>query len=185
MLKAKWKRYLEAAGNIAAILGPSTGKPIEDEAGRINKRPLGYIYGFADAALRVRKLQITSEYGKLLLAQTIETFWPSKGENYLEALMLGTSSKRHDIMSAMMLGRSDYISVLNEEKVPQGLILCVLASENKNGELNKLQSIEQHLWKDDSAFVIHVSRRSYKRHEARVIKRLDLIVDTVKSARGW
>ncbi|MGH8273026.1 MAG: hypothetical protein ACRES9_02040 [Gammaproteobacteria bacterium] len=175
---------MEAAGNIAAILGPFTGKPIEDEAGRINKRPLGYIYGFADAALRVRKLQITSEYGQLLLVQAMETFWPSKGENYLEALMLEISSGGHDVMSAMMLGRGDYIAVLNEEKVPNGLILCVLAEKNKNGELEKLQSMEQNLWKDSSAFVIHVRRRSHKRHEARVIKRLDLIVNTAKSVRG-
>jgi len=185
MLTSPWKRYLEAAGNIAAILGPSSGKPIEDEVGRVNTRPLGYIYGFADAALRVRKLEITSEYGQLLLAQSFETFWPSNGEKYVETLMSSMSSQRHDIMSTMMLGRSDYIAVLNEDKVPSGLILCVLAAENNNGELEKLQAMEEKLWKDDSAFVIHVRRRSYKRHEARVINRLDLIVNTVKSERGW
>ena len=64
-------RYQEAANTLAGLLHGQTifidAVKLIDAGKAVNAMALGYIYGFADCALRIAKLDVASEYGNDLL----------------------------------------------------------------------------------------------------------------------
>ena len=65
------ERYQEAANTLTRLLHGQTifidTVRLVDAGNAINAMALGYIYGFADCALRIAKLDVASEYGNDLL----------------------------------------------------------------------------------------------------------------------
>ena len=81
------ERYQEAANSLAGLLHGQTifidSVKLVDAGNAVNARALGYIYGCADCALRLAKLDIASEYGNDLLFFLISEFdEPNAGRLY-------------------------------------------------------------------------------------------------------
>src|SRR5262245_12436574 len=72
------ERYQEAAKNLAALLHGQTifidSVKLVDEGKKVNAMALGYIYGLADRALQLAKLDVGSEAGGDLLFNLISEF---------------------------------------------------------------------------------------------------------------
>jgi len=86
-----------------ALIAP---RSFEDDAGAINVKALGYVYGFADAAMQIAGLQIEDERALMLLSHLYELFAEGKGDDYLRHAIgsLGWNAMK----TGVMLGGEDY-----------------------------------------------------------------------------
>lgn len=78
-----------------------------DEVGVINGPALGYVYGFADAALQAAKLQLDNELGRDLITQLFELFTPGRGVSHFEYIVNHT--RFPDVAMAMQDGGDTYV----------------------------------------------------------------------------
>src|SRR5262245_7321455 len=104
------ERYQEAAKNLATLLHGQTifidNVKLIDAANAVNAMALGYIYGLADCALRIAKLDVDSEYASDLLFFLISEVDESNADRLYEYLR--SPSDRAKLTKGVMLGRSDY-----------------------------------------------------------------------------
>ena len=124
----KLKKWHEIVGSPAEILGPLSGqRSIEDEQGRINLKPLGYIFGYLNAASFYNRLKVDTESGEAALEGIFETLWPNNGKRYVNALIANTGNS--EIIDAAGIGRNDYIQKAGKNAIPLGFPMCILANE--------------------------------------------------------
>ena len=104
------ERYQEAAKTLATLLHGQTifidSVKLVDAGSEVNARALGYIYGLADCALRLAKLDVGSENAADLLAFLISEFDEANVDRLYEYLR--SPSDRVKLMEGVMLGRNDY-----------------------------------------------------------------------------
>ena len=101
--------YQEAAKTLATLLHGQTifidSLKLVD-ADQVNAKAIGYIYGLADCALRLAKLDVGSNNAAGLLAFLISEFDEANVNRLYEYLRL--PSDRAKLMEGIMLGRNDY-----------------------------------------------------------------------------
>jgi hypothetical protein len=130
------RRYVAVFGVIAGLLKgeaaliSSLGKlHFEDENG-INGPALGYLYGFADAAMQIAKLELNNEDGRALLKSVYDLYAEGRGEFYLAFIAQGlgrdgvlSAAARDEILSAMKDGGETYArwDTSHGKNVPWGL----------------------------------------------------------------
>lgn len=100
--RVKCQTAVDLATNVLRMsLEISGGADIEDEHGAINRKALGYIFGFTDAVLQNRKLEITGRDGQYVLACVINALYPGKAGGYISFL-------KHHIQDAEIVGGAVY-----------------------------------------------------------------------------
>ncbi len=104
------ERYREAMPLIAELLHIQTtfaGKvKLVDEAGKVNAKALGYIYGLTDCALQIAKLDVGSEYGSGLLMALIMEFDEPRADALFDYLKVPGDPAT--LMEGVHLGFDDY-----------------------------------------------------------------------------
>ena len=105
------ERYAKAGPILAELLRiqevfiPS-GKAVLVDQGRVNAKALGYIYGLADCALQIGKMDIGSKWGLGLLMSLIVEFDDANGDMLWEYLQKPLDEKA--LMEGVSLGFDDY-----------------------------------------------------------------------------
>jgi len=104
------ERYQEAATTLARLLHGQTifidSVKLVGAGNAVNAMALGYIYGLADRALQLAKLDVGSEAGGALLFNLISEFdEPNVGRLYE---YLWSPSDGAKLMVGVMLGRNDH-----------------------------------------------------------------------------
>jgi hypothetical protein len=100
------------------------------DAGKINAMALGYIYGLADRALQLAKLDVGSEDGSELVFNVISEFdEPNVGRQYE---YLRSLSDRTRLMEGVMLGRNDYDAWQKSHRLRIALRWCECRSPLDN-----------------------------------------------------
>ena len=104
------ERYQKAADTLARLLHGQTifidSVKLVGAGNAVNARALGYIYGLADRALQLAKLDVGSEAGSNLVFFLISEFdEPNAGRLYE---YLRSPSDRAKLMEGVMLGSNDY-----------------------------------------------------------------------------
>ena len=104
------ERYQEAAKTLATLLHGQTifidSVKLVGAGNAVNAKALGYIYGLADCALRLAKLDVGSEHAAGLLAFLISEFDEANADRLYEYLR--SPSDRVKLMEGVMLGANDY-----------------------------------------------------------------------------
>lgn len=106
------------------MLGPTTGPgdvtTIEKSAGHINRKAIGYIYGFIDCALQCRGENVTDlDVGLPILYHTMRKLFPGREQTYIDFLM---SHMEDDAMVlGMLAGGQEYQDFLRDARTPFGL----------------------------------------------------------------
>jgi hypothetical protein len=107
---------------VQLVLAPDTLP--EDADGKINGKALGYIYGFIDADLQHRRLDILdSAVGIPIIFRVIEHLFPDKGHRYT-AFLVDHVGREADVVVGVMTGGQEYIKLMKRAKdgpVPLGL----------------------------------------------------------------
>jgi hypothetical protein len=103
------KRYQDVGRILAELLNSQAlfiGKVnlIADD-GTINTKALGYIYGFADCALQIAKLDIASPFGIGVLLFLIEEFDEANADRLLA---YAVAPSDNSFMEGVMIGGNDY-----------------------------------------------------------------------------
>jgi len=116
-------RYQEAAKNLATLLHGQTifidTVKLLDAGNAVNAMALGYIYGLADCALRLAKLDVDSEYASDLLFFLISEFDEPNADRLHDYLR--SPLDRAKLIKGMMLGRNDY----NEWAKSHGMMITL------------------------------------------------------------
>ena len=94
----------------------------EDDGGGKNDPAIGYVYGFADAALQVANLELSNENGRALLTHIYESLSEGRGERLFEYVIWHTDLP--DVFAAIKHGGDDYLAWVNSkgEITPMGII---------------------------------------------------------------
>src|SRR5690348_12251246 len=108
--------YRMASHVIGAQFTISGGRSVEDATGNLNKKALGYIYGFTDAALQSRDLSIDHEYGGATLVEIYNQLWPGKGGNYYKYLV--DHIQDADIIGGIAYGGQELCDWQNDNQPP-------------------------------------------------------------------
>ena len=104
------ERYQEAAKTLATLLHGQTifidSVKLVGAGKAVNAKALGYIYGLADCALRLAKLEVASENAAGLLAFLISEYDEANADRLYEYRR--SPSDRGKLTEGVMLGRNDY-----------------------------------------------------------------------------
>lgn len=94
--------------------------PIERNRGYINRKAIGYIYGFIDCALQCRGENVTDlDVGLPILYHTIRELFPGHEQRYIDFLM---SHMEDDVtVLGMLAGGQEYQDYLRDARMPFGL----------------------------------------------------------------
>ncbi|MDE3200129.1 MAG: hypothetical protein KGN79_04340 [Acidobacteriota bacterium] len=105
---------------------PSAGRTkIEVERGSINKKALGYIYGFIAGGLRSRDQEITDyEVGLPILYHILQKLFPFHERAYMDFLMNHIADEL--VIVGIKAGRKDYKDLLHSGTPPFGLAQFIL-----------------------------------------------------------
>lgn len=124
----------ELADRLALLLsiqmfGSTTGEgvvtKIEKVAGRINRKAIGYIYGFIDCALQCRGEDITDlEVGLPILYHSMRKLFPGHEERYISFLM--SHMEDEVTVLGMMVGGQEYQDFLRKGLAPLGLSRLII-----------------------------------------------------------
>jgi len=102
------ERYQEAADALATLLHGQTifidAVKLVEAGNEVNAKALGYIYGLADCAIRLAKLDI--DHAADLLVFLIAEFDEANVDRLYE--YLASPSDRGKLMEGVTLGRNDY-----------------------------------------------------------------------------
>lgn len=98
---------------------------IETQEGVINRKAIGYIYGFIDCALQCRGEEVTNlELGLPILYHVMHKLFPGNEQAYIDFLM--TNMDDEVTVLGMMVGGQEYHEFLHEGRAPLGLSRLVL-----------------------------------------------------------
>jgi len=104
------ERYQEAAEILGTLLHGQAifidSVKLVVAGNEVNAKALGYIYGVADCALRLAKLDVGSEHAADLLVFLISEFDEANADRLYEYIR--SPSDRIKLMEGVMLGRNDY-----------------------------------------------------------------------------
>ena len=99
------------------------GGSIENAEGQIIRKAIGYIYGFADCALRnIGQDMGDASVGVPVIYQVLRRLFPEKAEEYVTFLIDNMSDER--VLLGMMTGGqqyADYFCKPGREGIPMGL----------------------------------------------------------------
>ena len=106
-------------------------RSVEDAAGKVNPRALGYIYGFIDAALQTigQDMSDTSS-GIPITFQVLRRVFPGREEKYCQYLAerMGTDQV---VTLAAVSGGQQYLDFNNRKlSAPMGLARCILETSD-------------------------------------------------------
>lgn len=127
----KKKKFVDAISTLLEVQMVAVGnRSIEDVAGNINAKALGYIYGFIDAALRTIGQDMSDESIDIPVTfHVLRRVFPGREEKYLTYLLdrMGTDQ---EVTLAAVTGGQQYID-FNRGKfsAPMGLARCILSKE--------------------------------------------------------
>ena len=107
-----------------------TEHPIEDSAGNINRRAVGYIYGFIDAALQgVGQNMSDVSIGIPITHGVLRRLYSGHEERYVRFLIENT--KDPVVTLAKQIGGQQYIDYsLGKLTAPMGLARCLIEGEH-------------------------------------------------------
>jgi hypothetical protein len=127
--EAKRTSFVEAISMMLKVQQvAATGYVIEDLSGNINRKAMGYIYGFIDGALQtigqdMRDISI----GVPITRQVLECLFPGKADSYMNFLAshIGTDA---ELIEGVMNGGKQYIDFNkpNAKGAPMGLARYLL-----------------------------------------------------------
>jgi hypothetical protein len=103
------ERYAKAMPLLAELLRMQQvfiGDIVLVDQGRINARALGYIYGLADCALQIGRMDIGSKYGLALLMSLLVEFDDANADRLWEYLKAPGDAQA--LMDGVSLGLEDY-----------------------------------------------------------------------------
>ncbi len=105
---------------------PSTGKTkIEVEKGALNRKAIGYIYGFIACGLKCRDTEITDfEVGLPILHRVFQKLFPFHQQAYLDFLMNHIADRQ--VALGMREGQKDYNDYFYSGGTPFGLAQFIL-----------------------------------------------------------
>jgi tetratricopeptide (TPR) repeat protein len=109
-----------------------SGASIEDEHGHPKRKALGYVYGFIDAALRTKGLDMADvSIGVPITYQVIRKLWPEKVSVYMDFLIKNMHSDAL-IAAGMMRGGEQYLDWIKPGApgVPMGLAIFITEGDN-------------------------------------------------------
>lgn len=98
---------------------------IENSIGRINRKAIGYIYGFIDCALQHRGEDITDlDVGLPVLYHSIRKLFPGHEQSYIDFLM---SHMEDEItVLGMLAGGQEYLDLIINDRAPFGLFKFIV-----------------------------------------------------------
>jgi hypothetical protein len=127
---------LELAGILAQVLKAqmtvAAGISIEDEHGSPKRKALGYVYGFIDAALRVRGQDMADlSIGVPVTYQVIRALWPENVNKYMDFLVKNINSDAL-MITGVMHGGQQYLDYrkAGTAGVPMGLARFIIEGDN-------------------------------------------------------
>ena len=105
---------------------------IETTKGRINRKAMGYIYGFIDCALQSRGQDITDiSLGLPILYHVMRKLFPGHEQGYVDFLM---NNMDDEIMVlGMIAGGQQYSDFLRAGEAPWGLSRFIIEAKDKEG----------------------------------------------------
>ncbi len=124
------KRYRDTMHAVIKVFSISDaiagGKNLEDESGNINRKALGYIYGFTDAALQRRGLSIDNEDGYTIILGVLNSLYEGRASKYFT--FLAEHLKDPETTGGIFYGGQQYNEWLNSDgkKIPLGFGLSLL-----------------------------------------------------------
>ena len=100
---------------------------IEVKKGEINRKAIGYIYGFIDCALQHRQENITNiDVGLPILYHVFRKVFPGHEQTYIDFLM--AQMEDEVTVLGMLAGGQEYSEFLREGKPPFGLSTLILGN---------------------------------------------------------
>jgi hypothetical protein len=118
--------FIEAvSGMLNVQMTAAGGRPIEDKTGQINRKAIGYIYGFVDSALAAVGQDITDiAIGVPITYQVLRHLFPGSEERYARFLVEHMGKDAMVTLGAMK-GGQQYIDFIVRRRpgggVPMGL----------------------------------------------------------------
>jgi hypothetical protein len=105
------------------MLGPTIGTAvtkIEKSAGCINRKAIGYIYGFIDCALQCRGEDISNlDVGLPIVFHAMRKLFPGHEQAYIDFLM--SHMEDEVTVLGMMAGGQEYQEFLHDKRASWGL----------------------------------------------------------------
>lgn len=119
----------EFADRLALLLSVqmvvSPAQSIEVTKGRINRKAIGYIYGFIDCSLQCRDEDITNiSVGLPILYHVMRKLFPGHEQAYIDFLMGHMDDEI--VVLGMMAGGQQYNEFIRAEGAPMGLARFIL-----------------------------------------------------------
>jgi hypothetical protein len=107
---AKMMKFIEAVSQILAIQKVvAAGCSIEDDKGRINRKAIGYVYGFIDATLRsIGQDMSNASIGVPITYQVLRHLFPGREEKYTKFLV-DNIGKDNCVMLGVMHGGQQFV----------------------------------------------------------------------------
>jgi hypothetical protein len=106
-LKERYRKAMPLLAELLHMQKLFTGEVrLADDAGKVNAKALGYIYGLTDAALQIGKLDVGSEYGLGVLMALIVEFDEPNADALFDYLKSPDDEVR--LMDGVTLGFDDY-----------------------------------------------------------------------------
>lgn len=116
----KKARFVNAISDMLEIQRmPAVNCSIEDSEGRINRKAIGYVYGFIDAALQAIGQDMRDiAVGMPMMYHVLKRLYPGREEHYTKFLY-DQIGKDEVIMLGIMTGGEQYVTKVG--KVGQGV----------------------------------------------------------------
>ncbi len=130
---------IDALAGLLAVQSAAAGShPIEDESGRINRKAIGYIYGFADAALTTFGQDTSDAFVSApILWQVLRHLFPGREERYSEFLAEHMDKDQAVTLGAMN-GGQQYIDFVakprNDGRAAMGFARYLIEGDEHEGE---------------------------------------------------
>jgi hypothetical protein len=114
--------------NIQRVLIRKDEYFIEDQNGNINGKALGYVFGFLDAFLQAKGLDIRDDEGQPTVLHLLARLFPAEaGRAGTFVMHLRGMSDDAEVMNGMMLGGKQAVEFLRDDKPPVRWPMCFSA----------------------------------------------------------
>jgi hypothetical protein len=107
-------------------------KTIEDEHGHLKRKALGYVYGYTDAALRIRGHDMADiSIGVPITFQVIRKLWPQHANKCMDYLVKNINSDTL-MMAGVMQGGQQYLDFRKHgsARPPMGLARSIIEGDD-------------------------------------------------------
>lgn len=125
-------KFVDAISGMLSVQMAVVGdRSIEDSSGRINRKAIGYIYGFVDCALRsIGQDMADVSVGVPITYQVLRHLFPGHEQEYTRFLIHHVEDK--DVVLGMMAGGQEYadFNKPTSRRVPMGLAKLILKGDN-------------------------------------------------------